>query len=120
VGDRSRKSREELWKSLPPVYRQGAVSYTNFWQAYNGVFPEKRHKLVSKSSSKTSHIERFNNKLRQGISRLVRKSLPFSKKLENNMGGLWYFIHHYTESLHIWGYLVLKLEPLNLQTGFNK
>ena len=40
-GDRSRKSREELWKSLPPVYRQGAVCYTDFWQAYNAVFPEK-------------------------------------------------------------------------------
>ena len=73
-----------------------------FWQAYNGVFPEKRHnKSVSKSCGKTRHIERFNNKLRQGISLLVRKSLFLYNKLENFMGALRYFIHHYTESLYI-------------------
>ena len=35
------------------------------------------------------------------------------------MGALWYFIHHYNESLHIYDYLVLKFEPLNLQTSSN-
>ena len=25
---------EELWKSLPPVYRQCAVCYADFWSAY--------------------------------------------------------------------------------------
>jgi len=98
VGDQSRESREELWKSLPPVYRQGAVCNTDFWQAYNGVFPEKPHKSAFKSSRQTREIERFNNKLRQGISRLVRKSLSLYKKLENPMGALWYFIHHYSGS----------------------
>ena len=101
VGDRSQQSAEELWKSLPPIYRQCAVCYTDFWQAYECVFPKKRHKPVSKNSGKTSHIERFNNTLRQRISRLVRKTLSFSKKLENHIGALWYFIHHYNESLHI-------------------
>jgi IS1 family transposase len=40
-------------------------------------------------SGKTNHIERFNNTMRQRISRLVRKTLSFSKKLvqvgANNM-----------------------------------
>jgi len=101
VGDRSQKSAQQLWESLPPVYRQCAVCYSDFWKAYECVFPKKRHKAVSKSSGKTSHIERFNNTLRQRISRLVRKTLSFSKKLENHIGALWYFIHHYNESLHI-------------------
>lgn len=101
VGDRSQKSAEKLWESLPPVYRQCAVCYTDFWQAYECVFPTTRHKPVSKNSGKTSHIERFNNTLRQRVSRLVRKTLSFSKKLDNHVGALLYFIHDYNESLHI-------------------
>ncbi len=33
--------------------------------------------------------------LRQRVSRLVRKTLSFSKKLENHIGAIWNFIHHY-------------------------
>ena len=44
------------------------------------VLPFKRHRPVGKESGKTSHIERLNNTLRQQISRLVRKTLCFSKK----------------------------------------
>ena len=43
IGDRSRDSARKLWKSLPPVYRQCAVSYTDFWEAYEQVIPSKRH-----------------------------------------------------------------------------
>jgi len=59
------------------------------------IFQSKRHKPVSKDSGKTNHIERFNNTLRQRVSRLVRKTLSFSKKLDNHIGAIWYFIHHY-------------------------
>lgn len=101
IGDRSKKAAVELWNSLPPVYRQCAVCYTDFWDSYAGVFPSKRHKRVGKASGLTNHIERFNNTLRQRISRLVRKALSFSKKLENHIGAIWYFIHHYNSSLAI-------------------
>ncbi|MBW4473112.1 MAG: IS1 family transposase, partial [Stenomitos rutilans HA7619-LM2] len=37
--------------------------------------------------------------LRQRVSRLVRKTLSFSKKLENHIGAIWFFIHHYNASL---------------------
>ena len=86
---------QHLWNSLPPVYRQCAVCYTNFWGAYACIFPSKRHQPVGKDSEKTNHIERFNNTLRQRVSCLVRKTLSFSKKLENHIGAIWYFIHHY-------------------------
>jgi insertion element IS1 protein InsB len=66
---------------------------------YEEVFPSKRHKAVGKETGKTNHIERFNNTLRQRISRLVRKTLSFSKKLENHIGAIWYFIHHYNDFL---------------------
>ena len=99
IGDRSEKSARCLWDSLPPIYRQCAVSYTDFWAAYAAVFPSKRHRAVGKETGQTNHIERFNNTLRQRVSRLVRKSLSFSKKLENHLGAIWYFVHHYNASL---------------------
>ena len=56
-------------------------------------------KAVGKETGKTSYIERFNNTLRQRVSRLVRKTLSFSKSLENHIGAIWYFIHYYNASL---------------------
>jgi len=101
VGDRSADSARALWNSLPPVYRQCAVSYTDFWEAYATIFPSKRHRAVGKETGQTNHIERFNCTLRQRISRLVRKTLSFSKKLANHIGAIWYFVHHYNASLPI-------------------
>jgi hypothetical protein len=33
------------------------------------------------------------------VSRLVRDSLSFSKKLDNHIGAIFYFIHHYNATL---------------------
>lgn len=95
VGDRSRVSAVALWQSLPSVYRQCAKVYTDCWEAYETVIPSKRHFSVEKDSGLTSYIERLNNTLRQRVSRLVRKTLSFSKKLENHIGAIWLFIHEY-------------------------
>ncbi len=67
-----------LWQSLPPVYRQCAICYTDFWAAYGAVLPRKGHRAVGKESGLTNRIERFNCTLRQRISRLVRKTLSNS------------------------------------------
>jgi insertion element IS1 protein InsB len=99
VGDRSREGAKKLWRSLPGVYRQCAKCYTDFWEAYVRVISPQRHQAVGKDSEQTHHIERFNGTLRQQVSRLVRKTLSFSKKLENHIGAIWYFIHHYNASL---------------------
>ena len=99
VGDRSRSSATALWQSIPPVYRQCAKVYTDCWEAYETVIPSKRHFAVSKQSGLTSYIERLNNTLRQRVSRLVRKTLSFSKKLENHIGAIWLFIHEYNCSI---------------------
>ena len=90
---------EALWRSLPAVYHQCAVCYTDFWASYDAVMPANRHRAVGKASGKTNHIERFNGTLRQRVSRLVRKTLSFSKKLENHIGAIGYFIHHYNARL---------------------
>jgi len=73
--------------------------YTDFWQAYCQVIPSKRHHAVGKETGQTNHIERLNNTFRQRISRLVRQSLSFSKKLGNHIGAIWYFIHDYNARL---------------------
>jgi len=101
IGDRSAESAKGLWESLPGVYRQCAVSYTDFWEAYATIFPSKRHHAVGKESGQTNHIERLNCTLRQRISRLVRKTLSFSKIIVNHIGAIWYFVHHYNASLPI-------------------
>jgi hypothetical protein len=44
---------------------------------------------------KTNHVERFNNTLRQRISRLVRDTLSSSKKLANHIGAIKFCICHY-------------------------
>jgi insertion element IS1 protein InsB len=95
VGARTKATARKLWASLPAVYRHCAICYTDFWQAYAAILPSKRHRAVGKESGHTSHIERFNNTLRQRCSRLVRKTLSFSKKLTNHIGALWYFVHDY-------------------------
>lgn len=95
VGDRTRKSARQLWASLPTVYQQCAVAYTDFWQAYKTVIPVKHHRAVGKETGLTNRIERLNNTFRQRVSRLVRASLSFSKKLNNHIGAIWYFIHGY-------------------------
>jgi len=101
IGERSREGAKGLWQSLPALYRQCAVCYTDFWSAYGDIFPTFRHQAVEKTSGKTNGIERFNCTLRQRVSRLVRKTLSFSKKLENHIGAIWYFIHHYNELLRL-------------------
>lgn len=99
IGARDEIAAEQLWQSLPSVYRQCAICYTDFWTAYGTVLPSKRHRAVGKETGKTSYVERFNNTLRQRVSRLVRKTLSFSKSLENHIGAIWYFVHHYNASL---------------------
>ena len=101
VGKRDSDAAQKLWESLPPVYREFAIAYTDFWEAYECVLPSNRHKAVGKETRLTNHIERFNNTVRQRVGRLVRKSLSFSKKIENHIGAIWNFIHHYNESLCI-------------------
>jgi len=98
-GSRDRGGAKGLWDSLPVVYRQCAVCYTDFRSAYEEIFPQKRHRPVTKSSGKTNNIESFNSTVWQRISRVVRKTLSFSGKIENHIGAVWNFIHYYNASL---------------------
>jgi insertion element IS1 protein InsB len=95
VGDRSRDSATELWQHIPEAYREQATFYTDQYGAYLGVIPAAQHRAITKHARKTNPIERFNNTLRQRVSRLVRSTLAFSKKVDNHIGAIRYFICHY-------------------------
>jgi len=99
VGDRSRESARQLWQRLPAAYRERATFYSDDWEAYKGVIPPERHQVCGKESGLTSGVERFNCTLRQRVSRLVRKTLSFSKKLANHIGAIKYFICHYNREV---------------------
>jgi insertion element IS1 protein InsB len=98
VGDRSHDSAKQLWANIPAVYREQATFYTDQYAAYTNVIPVAQHKAITKHARKTNHIERFNNTLRQRVSRLVRSTLAFSKKVENHIGAIRYFICHYNRT----------------------
>jgi len=40
--NRRRDGATALWQSLPPVYRQCAICYSDFWEAYQTVLPRQR------------------------------------------------------------------------------
>jgi insertion element IS1 protein InsB len=46
-------------------------------------------------SAQNNHIERFNNTLRQRVSRLGREALSFSKKRAKHIAAIKLFICHY-------------------------
>jgi insertion element IS1 protein InsB len=95
VGDRSHESGKALWADVPPVYREHATFHTDQYAVYKGVIPAAQHRAITKHTRTTNHIERFNNTLRQRVSRLVRETLSFSKQLTHHIGAIKYFMCRY-------------------------
>jgi IS1 family transposase len=92
-------------EDLGILYQQYIVNVLSVIQtfvlSYGRVFPKKRQRAVKKDTGQTNYIERFNNTIRQRISRLARKTLSFTKKFSDHMGAIWYFIHSYNANLSI-------------------
>jgi insertion element IS1 protein InsB len=78
VGDRNRKSAKRLRTKTPRAYRQHATFYTEQSAVYERVIHAAQHRAISKLARKTNHMERFNNTLRQQVSRVGRDALSFS------------------------------------------
>ena len=94
IGDRSEKTCRNLWERIPEAYRS-CRTFSDYWDAYQMVFPEQTHSSVGKKSGETNHIERWNNTLRQRLGRFVRKTLSFSKSERFHEMALAIFIHRY-------------------------
>lgn len=77
-GDHSLETCRKLWDQIPEQYRL-CHTFSDFWKAYESVFPEETHRSAGKETGETAHMERWNNTLRQRVGRFVRKTLSFSK-----------------------------------------
>jgi insertion element IS1 protein InsB len=95
MGDRSQDSAVALWAKVPPEIKAQAIVLTDCWDAYGLAIPANQHVACEKQSGQVSLIERFNCTLRQRVSRLVRKSLSFSKSDWFHTEAIKYFIAHY-------------------------
>jgi insertion element IS1 protein InsB len=103
IGDRSEDTCRKLWKNIPPEYRT-CQSFSDFWNAYQKVFPEETHQSVGKDSGETNHIERWNNTLRQRLGRFVRRTLSFSKSD---------YFHEIVLRIFIFRYNLLRLKTIS-------
>jgi IS1 family transposase len=83
VGGRGMEDAQILFNKISEVFKTNAAFYTDFWKAYK-LLDEEKHVAAGKEKGYTNHIERFNNTLRQRCSRLVRKTLSFSKWCDNS------------------------------------
>ena len=103
IGDRSEATCRKLWRRIPSAYRH-CHTFSDFWEAYQQVFPAETHQAVGKESGQTSHVERWNNILRQRLARFVRRTLSFSKSD---------YFHNLVLKLFIYRYNRLRLAAIS-------
>ncbi|HCF26946.1 MAG TPA: hypothetical protein DEV81_06990 [Cyanobacteria bacterium UBA11049] len=100
IGDRSSASAQALWQSMPavrsPMCRDRSVIAG---QPMSRSYPASGITQSVKKLGKRATQSRFNCTLRQRVSQLVRKTLSFSKKLDDRIGAIWNFYHRYNASL---------------------
>lgn len=82
IGERNQESALGLWLSIPEALREKALVFTDDLAAYAAVLDKGQHQTEGKKQ--TTRMERLNNTLRQRCSRLVRKTLSFSKSWQKH------------------------------------
>ena len=75
IGGRGKGAAKKFWDKIPPAL-QSCNFETDDWEAYQSIIPPAKHKV---GKDLTFYIEGFNTTIRARVSRLVRKSLSFSK-----------------------------------------
>ena len=93
VGDRSTQTWRKMWFSVPAAHRR-KLAYTDFYEAYAKGFAPWQHRPCDKGSGKTSVIEGLNNKWRNRVSGLVRKTVCV-RYIEDLERRLWLVIHQH-------------------------
>ena len=81
IGDRSEITFRRLIRKIPIEYLK-CQSFSDYWKSYAILKAKGNHQQVGKESGQTNHIERYWATLRARITRYVRKSLSFSRKLK--------------------------------------
>lgn len=98
IGKRDKLACQQLWQRIPKAYYPCPIC-TDEYAPYTAIIPQYQHHPSPKGSGKTSHIERWNNSLRQRLSRFVRKNLAFSKSDEMHYLMLLFFILHHNQKI---------------------
>ena len=75
IGGRGKRAAKTFWHKIPSILKD-CFFETDDWQAYQSIIPSSKHKI---GKDLTFYIEGFNATIRARVSRLVRKSLSFSK-----------------------------------------
>ncbi|PHN02381.1 IS1 family transposase [Flavilitoribacter nigricans] len=98
IGNRGKESAKALWRNIPAGYKHKCFFATDSWDPYKAVIPTKRH---VEGKAFTYIIEGFWTGMRARVSRLVRKSLAFSKVSRNHFLAIRYYFYQFNlASLH--------------------
>ena len=95
IGPRTRSSAEALLSKLPEEVKKSPLLHRSVSSVLRSTYLKQRHRAKVRGGGHTNHLERLHLTLRQRCSRLVRKTLSFSKKLKNHIGMIKYFICDY-------------------------
>lgn len=97
IGGRGTEAAILFWDKIPPSLKSCNFE-TDDWEAYRSIIPPAQHKV---GKDLTFYIEGFNTTIRARVSRLVRKSLSFSKLDEwHNRAICWFFWQFNLERQH--------------------
>lgn len=88
IGGRGKDSAKALWDKLPKRYKDHCTFSTDDWEAYRSIIPKSKH-IIGKAH--THNIEGVFATFRARISRLVRRSLSFSKSWDNHIAAIGFF-----------------------------
>ena len=94
IGDRGEAGARSLREHLPKDYRRRATR-SDFWLAYENIFPRRTHRFCGKEEGETNHAERFFGTIRARLGRLVRRTYSFSKCVERHLEAIHLFITGY-------------------------
>ena len=97
IGTRGISAAQKFWDKIPTCL-QSCYFETDDWDAYKSIIPANQHKI---GKDLTFYIEGFNATIRARVSRLVRKTLSFSKFDEwHNLAIGWFFWQFNLERQH--------------------
>ena len=97
IGKRDKEAAMKFWNKIPETLRNCNFE-TDDWQAYESIIPSDQHKV---GKDLTYYIEGFNATVRARCSRLVRKTLSFSKlDTWHNLAIGWFFWQFNLEQQH--------------------
>lgn len=97
IGGRGKKAAKKFWHKIPTILKD-CFFETDDWEAYRSIIPVEKHKI---GKDLTFFIEGFNATIRARVSRLVRKTLSFSKLDKwHNLAIGWFFWQFNLERQH--------------------